>query len=313
MSFFSALRDAVADASESAHGVRLKAEFDDSVRSLARMDKAISDEAIRQFIEKRAAIVVKMANWTRVGKLTVAASTRTEARRVTDLNLTEGYALWMTSAWLECSMRTSADSRHVFEQLDGLARAHETAIKHEVVLERQRRAKADAVTRAAAALALIEKNEQKRALQDTVKEALSDHDAFRALTEGSDISFTCEAISLVLSASIAKNENGEWDLSEISTFTGDALLHFCIGVAFVIGDIKPRTSIPAQLAIVGRFLIMQGLHYAFVVYTMRSTIAGYPSDYNSDASRRLQAEVRRGVDAMWKYHQGDHSALIVSL
>ena len=313
MSFFSALRDAVVDASESAHGVRLKAEFDDSVRRLARMDKAVSDEAIRLFVEKRAAILVKMANWTRVGKLTVSASTRSEARRVTDLNLTEGYALWMTSAWLECSVRTSADSRHVFEQLDGLALAHETALKHEVVLERQRRAKADAVSRTAAALALIEKNEQKRALQDTVREALSNQDAFRALTEESDISFTCDAISLVLSASIAKNDDEECDLGEMSALTRDALMHFCIGVAFVIGDVKPGTSIAAQLAVVGRFLIMRGLHHSFVVFTIRSTIDGYPSDYNSDASRRLQAEVRRGVDAMWKYHHGDYSALSVSL
>jgi hypothetical protein len=128
MGFFSGIKDAAFKANEDAHGARLLREFRDSIGKMGNMPSERSDEIIQRYVSKRAKIKPSMVNWTFDGILSMAKSLKDEARRVTDLNIIEGYALWMTSAWLESGVRTSDNAREVFTQLDELAKEHESII-----------------------------------------------------------------------------------------------------------------------------------------------------------------------------------------
>lgn len=131
MGLLSRLLDAAGEANQDAHGERLLAEFYDSVGRMSRMPPAQSDEVISRFVDKRGKLHAQIWNWTNDGKLKMSKTLRDEARKLTDFNLTEGYALWMTSAWLEAQMRSSNKARTVFGKLDELARAHESVVSAE--------------------------------------------------------------------------------------------------------------------------------------------------------------------------------------
>ena len=128
MGFFSSIKDAAFTANEDAHGVRLLSEFRDSIGKIGSMPRKNSDEIIQRYIFKRAKIKPAMENWTIDGIFRMAKTLKDEARQVTDFNIIEGYALWMTSAWLESGVRKSEKAVEVFNQLDGLARAHQSII-----------------------------------------------------------------------------------------------------------------------------------------------------------------------------------------
>lgn len=125
MGILSSLFDAAATANQDAHGERLLVEFYDSVARIGRMPSVQSDEVISRFVIKRGKLNAEIWNWTAEGKLKMSKTLRDEARKITDFNIIEGYALWMTSAWLESQMRSSEKARTVFKKLDELGRAHE--------------------------------------------------------------------------------------------------------------------------------------------------------------------------------------------
>jgi hypothetical protein len=127
---FSAILDAASHANEEAHGSRLASQFSDTVSRMSVMNKDMSDEIIRRFVEKRGVIKREMLNWTDDGKITISKKLRKSARETADLNMVEGYALWMTSAWLESGIRTSPKAFNVFVSLDELAKAHESLGVH---------------------------------------------------------------------------------------------------------------------------------------------------------------------------------------
>lgn len=124
MGFFSSLKDTAIAANEEAHGVRLHMEFRDSVARMGNMPSDRSDQIIARFVTKRSKIVGDMWNWTNDGKLEMAQVLKKQARGITDFNVIDGYALWMTSAWLESGVRKSEKAKAVFTQLDELAKAH---------------------------------------------------------------------------------------------------------------------------------------------------------------------------------------------
>jgi hypothetical protein len=118
MGFFGSIIDAAKSANEEAHGSRLHAEFQDSMQRLRQLDTSQAADVFLKFVNKRQRIREHVANWSRDGRLKMADTLRAESRRVFDLNIVEGYALWMTSAWLESGERSSAKAAFVHAELD---------------------------------------------------------------------------------------------------------------------------------------------------------------------------------------------------
>lgn len=107
MGLWNSFVGAVTSANESAHADRLEKEFDDSTNKLFALDTTMIYEVIRLFLNKKQDILTESKNWSQDGKISVANVLRTKARQTFDLNMVEGYALWMTSAWLENGARSS--------------------------------------------------------------------------------------------------------------------------------------------------------------------------------------------------------------
>lgn len=123
MGIFGTLKNAAVQANEEAHGIKLANELADTALKMKALDPVMTDEIIQRFIDKRTPIQQQMFNWTDDGKLKMASTIRKAARDTTNFNMIEGYALWMTSAWLESSVRQSAKAIKVFDTLNDLANA----------------------------------------------------------------------------------------------------------------------------------------------------------------------------------------------
>ena len=107
MSLWNSLVSAVTTANESAHADRLEKEFSDSIDKIFSLDTNMTFEVVNRFLDKKRDILVESKNWSQAGKISVANALRTNARKTFDFNVVEGYALWMTSAWLENGARSN--------------------------------------------------------------------------------------------------------------------------------------------------------------------------------------------------------------
>jgi hypothetical protein len=120
--FFGDLKKAAIDANEAAHSARIAREFDDTLNGLRQMEPSMREEIKSRFRDKRQKTILAMGNWTRNGRLRMANTLRTEARKQLDFSVVESYALWMTSAWLECGERQDANARTCYEYFENVAR-----------------------------------------------------------------------------------------------------------------------------------------------------------------------------------------------
>jgi hypothetical protein len=59
---------------------------------------------------------------TRDGRLAMAQTLQKTARQTLDLNVAEGYALWLAGAWLESMDRPGIDAAKTHDYLDTAAR-----------------------------------------------------------------------------------------------------------------------------------------------------------------------------------------------
>lgn len=96
----------------------------DSFLRLQRLPEHVFEAAIAGYVRRISAIEMEMDNWTSQGRIKVANELQKQARKTLDLNVAEGYALWLAGAWLEAAERPGQEARQTHIALDGLAKAY---------------------------------------------------------------------------------------------------------------------------------------------------------------------------------------------
>lgn len=310
MGFFDSLVTAVNDASETAHGTRLLREFDDSIRRIAPLDGR--DEIIRRFVYQRTIIRREMHNWSRDGTLSQATDLRRKARQTFDLNVVDGYSLWLTSAWLEASVRRSADAQHVWQQLDQLAAQHDAIEAHaeliaraqkaverakeDVKRKRTERAKLDARReREEAAHTLGQAVERQRSL---LRESLADSESIAT------IGSLRKAVRRIVE--IGFKTTSAPDLRHVNWGSSPSRKVIACCVGFGISSAEAALSEPAlHIAFCASYLETQGCGPEMRKCFTRQSINEYYVQPDGD----LGVVVLAARDAMDAYLDGDRSAL----
>ena len=112
MGIFGALKSIAASANEDAHANRIAKEHDDTVNRIFSLEKNMTNEILRRFSLKREDLRVEAVNWSRDGQISIAKQIREKARQTFDLNVTDGYVLFLLSAWLESGARSAHPKCH---------------------------------------------------------------------------------------------------------------------------------------------------------------------------------------------------------
>ena len=130
MGMFAALRNTAVEIHEDARGRILHGELTGTLRAMQSMPEAMVMEIGSRFSIKRSRLLANIGNWTVEGQIRMADTLRTESRKQLDFNVVEGYALWMTSAWLESGVRQSDLAQGVLRHLDEFGRGYAQALKN---------------------------------------------------------------------------------------------------------------------------------------------------------------------------------------
>lgn len=314
MGIFDSLVEAFGAANEAAHADRLKREFDDSVRRMASLDRSLTDEAISRFVKKRRLLSVEMPNWSRDGQLNMANALRRKAREVFDTNMIEGFALWMSSAWLESRIRNHPAAQGVFLQLDGLASGHDAleATASVVHTEAENMARAQRiiacakdieVKRASAKLEQeeqAERREKANRLIESVENRL--HNGPQTAVDGTFSEPRSALLYGLLQAMkilLDRNESGGFvteGRKAIDSFS--ILAPTAIGMAIAIGK-EYRVGIPDLVAILMVELRYLGFGREMIEYYVNSSLYDY---YIDQKSKKADA-IRQGRSSMGRYLQ----------
>jgi len=310
MGFFDSLASAVSDASEVAHGTRILREFDDSIRRIAPLEGR--DEIIRQFVNQRAIIRREMHNWSRDGTLSQATVLRKKARQTFDLNVVDGYSLWLTSAWLEASVRRSPDAQHVWQQLDQLAAQHdaihadaELAARVQRALDQPKETERRRRIERATADALRERKDSAYALRQAVERQLSMYRGNPAGTESAAMYGSVrKAVRRIVE--IGFKTTSAPDLRHVDWLldASEKVIACCVG--FGISSAEAALSETAlHIAFCANYLETQGCGPEMRKCYMGQSIDAYYVQPDAD----LGVLVRVARDAMDAYLDGDRSAL----
>jgi hypothetical protein len=99
----------------------LWSQLQDTQQKMARLTEPVRTAALLGFLEKRDRLISNLDNMTSDGRIDLGKSLQSKARQTLDLNVAEGYALWLTGAWLESMNRPGIEAARVFEFLDQTA------------------------------------------------------------------------------------------------------------------------------------------------------------------------------------------------
>lgn len=108
--------------SESA-GRILWSQLADTQQKMARLSEQVRTTALLGFAQRRDRLIDQLDNMTSDGRITMGKQLQAKARETLDLNVSEGYALWLTGAWLESMDRPGIDAARTHEFLDQAALA----------------------------------------------------------------------------------------------------------------------------------------------------------------------------------------------
>ena len=106
--------------SESA-GRILWSQLADTQQKMARLSEPVRTNALLGFVHKRDRLIDLLDNMTSDGRIAMGKQLQSKARETLDLNVSEGYALWLTGAWLESMDRPGLEAARTHEVLDQAA------------------------------------------------------------------------------------------------------------------------------------------------------------------------------------------------
>jgi hypothetical protein len=119
---FSRAARGASGAIERVHGERLQAGFQKSRQQIARMNDELARTVFLKLVQRISALEIERQNWSDEGSLKMGQTLQHEAAKCADFNQVESQSLWLTGAWLESSVRNSAEAREVFEAIDQVYR-----------------------------------------------------------------------------------------------------------------------------------------------------------------------------------------------
>lgn len=96
-------------------------QLQDTQQKMARLSEPIRTDALLKFLNKREKLALAIDNMTRDGQIELGKTLQKTARETFNLNISEGYALWLTGAWLESMNRPGLEAAQTFEFLDHVA------------------------------------------------------------------------------------------------------------------------------------------------------------------------------------------------
>ena len=121
MGLFSEFRQSLQESA----GRILWGQLQDTVKKLANLEDGVRANALGGFLNKRKRLVPSVSNMSANGRIETGIRLQKEAKQTFDLNVSEGYALWLTGAWLESMDRPGADAAKTHDYLNSLAEAME--------------------------------------------------------------------------------------------------------------------------------------------------------------------------------------------
>lgn len=95
-------------------------QLQDTMVKLDSLEEAIRNRALSGFHDKCVRFAPYLDNMSVDGRIETAIRFQKEARKTFDLNMAEGYALWLTGAWLESMNRPGPDADKTFGNLSRL-------------------------------------------------------------------------------------------------------------------------------------------------------------------------------------------------
>lgn len=118
MGMFSDFKQSLSESS----GRILWSQLADTQQKMARLPEHIRTAALMGFLTKRDKLIDALDNMTGDGRIALGKELQSKARSTFDMNLAEGYALWLTGAWLESMDRPGLEAARTHEFLDQVAR-----------------------------------------------------------------------------------------------------------------------------------------------------------------------------------------------
>lgn len=100
-------------------------QLQDTARKLTNLENGIRAKSMAGFLDKRKRLIPLLSNMSADGRIETGIRLQKEAKQTFDMNVSEGYALWLTGAWLESMERPGIDAVKTHDYLDGLARSME--------------------------------------------------------------------------------------------------------------------------------------------------------------------------------------------
>ena len=99
----------------------LLSQLKDTEEKLFKLSDPIAKTVLIGFAKKRQLLLVSLNNWTSDGCIQMGKTLQTQARQTLDMNVSEGYALWLAGAWLESMNRPGPEAAQVHKELNMLA------------------------------------------------------------------------------------------------------------------------------------------------------------------------------------------------
>lgn len=93
----------------------------DTRGKLVGLSDNVRAAALMGFVDKRNLLLARLDNMSSAGKIELGITLQKRARETFNLDMSEGYALWMTGAWLESMERPRLDAARTHDFLDGMA------------------------------------------------------------------------------------------------------------------------------------------------------------------------------------------------
>lgn len=93
-------------------------QLQETQQKLAQLSATVSNAALLGFVNKRERILPELDNMTSIGRIQMGKSLQAQARKTIDLNIAEGYALWLAGAWLESMERPGLEAAKVHHFLN---------------------------------------------------------------------------------------------------------------------------------------------------------------------------------------------------
>lgn len=97
-------------------------QLQDTQQKMSRLNESVRTNALLGFMQKRDRLISELDNMTSQGRTDMGKLLQAKARATLDLNVSEGYALWLAGAWLESMDRPGIDAARAHEFLDRAAR-----------------------------------------------------------------------------------------------------------------------------------------------------------------------------------------------